>query len=264
MRICYWSIAWGNYSYILQSLVESYKNAGMTEDFHVFSDKNLKFAINHQLDQSIELDRLQFFKFFYLKNQIQKLDYDAFVFIDADHFFVRQPEINPNQILSDGSSWHSFLESPVNSHKTQRQDWWNVRNSDLVTYFNDLGVSQNEIRNTNGGFWICKKEFINEAFNLAFKCFNYLKSKDHIVPEEVCISYISHLTNNPKQRYAEKYLDYWASDWTGNFSNIIPQNKYWEWISYMTNERFLINPAIVHAMRSKNALIEYGKNVLTN
>lgn len=264
MKICYWSIAWGQYSYILQSLVKSYKDVGLKYDFHVFSDQNLKFAINHPLDSKIELDRLQFFKFFYLKDQVQKLDYDIFVFIDADHFFVKAPEIEIEDIISDGSPWHSFLESPVNSEKTQRGDWWNIKNADLVRYFNDLGVNEKEIRNTNGGFWICKKEFINEAFNLAFKCHNYLKIKNHIVPEEVSIGYISHLTNNPKQRYAEKYLDYWASDWTGNFLNQIPQNRYWEWVSYMTNEKFLVNPSIVHGMRSKNALIENGKNILTN
>lgn len=265
MRICYWSIAWGQYSYILQSLVKSYNDIGLNpENFHVFCDQNLKFCVNHGLDPKIELDKLQFFKFFYLKNQVQKLDYDVFVFIDADHLFVRKPEIEIEQILSDGSDWHSFLESPVNSEKTQRQDWWGINNIDLVKYFIDLGINQTEIRNTNGGFWICKKHFINEAFDLAFKCHNYLKSKNHIVPEEVSIGYISHLTNNPKQRYAEKYLNYWASDWTGNFLNQIPQNRHWEWVSYMTNEKFLVNPAIVHGMRSKNALIENGRNILTN
>lgn len=264
MKVCYWSIAWGQYSYILQSLLKSYKDVGLTNDFHVFSDKELKFAINHKLDPCIALDRLQFFKFFYLKDQMRELDYDVFVFIDADHFFVKKPDINIEEILSDGAPWHSFLESPVNSNKTQRGDWWGITNSNLVRYFTDLGVKEAEIRNTNGGFWICKKDFINEAFDLAFKCHNYLKSKNHIVPEEVSIGYISHLTNNPKQRYAEKYFDYWASDWTGNFLDQMPQNRYWEWVSYMTNERHLVNPAIVHSMRSKNALIENGRNILTN
>ena len=35
-------------------------------------------------------------------------------------------------------------------------------------------------------------------------------------------------------------------------------------LDIMTMEKFIINPAIVHGMRSKNALIEYGKNILTN
>jgi len=92
MKVCYWSISWGQYSYILQSLLKSFKDVGMTEDFHVFSDKELKYVYNHKLIPTIELDQLQFFKFHYLK-EVAKLDYDIFVFIDADHFFVRKPDI---------------------------------------------------------------------------------------------------------------------------------------------------------------------------
>jgi hypothetical protein len=264
MKICYWSISWGQYSYILQSLLKSFKDVGMQEDFHVFSDIKLKYAENHNLIPTLKLDRLQFFKFHYLK-EISKLDYDVFVFIDADHFFVRKPEIEIKDILSDGSSWHSFLESPINSYKTQRQDWWGIKNHELELYFKDLGVVNQEIRNTNGGFWICKKDFIKEAFDLAFKCHNYLKSKNHIVPEEVSIGYISHIASkNIENRFAEKYFNYWASDWTSNFNNSIPKNRPWEWVSYMTMEKFIVNPAIIHGMRSKNSLIEYGKKVLTN
>jgi hypothetical protein len=263
MKICYWSIAWGQYSYILQSLLKSFKDVGITEDFHIFSDKKLKYAHNHQLIPTIQLDQLQFFKFHYLK-EIAKLDYDVFVFIDADHFFVRKPDVTIEEILN-GDPWHSFLESPINSTKTQRADWWSIKNQDLVKYFQNLGVTSKEIRNTNGGFWICKKYFVNEAFDLAFKCHTYLKLQNHTVPEEVSIGYISHIASkNIQNRFAEKYFNYWGSDWTSNFNGILPEDKTWEWVSYMTMEKFIINPAIVHGMRSKNALIEYGKNVLTN
>ena len=263
MKICYWSIAWGQYSYILKALLKSFKDVGMENDFHVFCDKELKYAKNHKLISSIQLDNLQFFKFHYLK-EIAKLDYDIFVFIDADHFFIKKPDISIEEILN-GDPWHSFLESPINSTKTQRADWWSIKNQDLIKYFKELGVVSNEIRNTNGGFWICKKDFINEAFDLAFKAHNYLKLQNHTVPEEVSIAYISHIASkNIENRFAEKYFNYWASDWTSNFNNIIPKNQPWEWVSYMTMEKFIINPAIVHAMRSKNALIEYGKNILTN
>ena len=263
MKICYWSIAWGNYSYILQSLLKSFKDVGMKDDFHAFSDKKLKYCFHHDLNNQIELDRLQFFKFNYLKYELEQLDYDVFVFIDADHFFVRKPDIEISNILGQ-DSWHSFLESPINSYKTQRQDWWGIPNLNFTNYFNELGVKTSEIRNTNGGFWICKKDFINKACELAFNSHMYLKSKGYTVPEEVSISYISHMSSlNIEQRYAENYLDYWASDWTSNFANTIPQNRNWIWTSYMTNEQFNVNPAIVHAMRSKDNLIELGKNILT-
>jgi hypothetical protein len=189
------------------------------------------------------------------------MDYDIFVFIDADHFFVRKPEIKIEDILSD-SPWHSFLESPINTTKTQRTDWWGIPNQYLVQSMRFNGVNSAEIRNTNGGFWICTKEFIEQAHFFAYKFHNYLKSNNYTVPEEVSIGYISHLMSPIlKDRYLENYKNYWASDWTENFKDVIPVDKEWEYTSYMTFEKIKVKPAIVHAMRSKKALVENGKKI---
>lgn len=265
MKICYWSIAWGEYSYMLQALVKSFRGVGMKEDFVVYSDTNIKYAKSFPLDKTIELDSLQFFKFEYLKKLVSKLDYDIFVFIDADHFFVRKPEIQIDHILKDGSPWHSFLESPINSNKTRRPDWWGIKNADLVRYFRALGVNSREIRNTNGGFWICKKDFIEEACKLADISHQFLVANNHIVPEEVSIAYISnYISADNTNRFSEYLFNYWGSDWTGAFKDKLPKNKNWELVGYMTQEKILVNPAIVHAMRSKKALVEYGRSILSN
>lgn len=261
-KICYWSISWGDYDYMVQSLVNSFQNVGMKEDFITFTEKPVKNCINYRLDQSIELDKLQFFKFEYLKNKMQQMDYDIFVFIDADHFFVRKPEIEIEDILAN-SPWHSFLESPINKNITQRQDWWSIPNHHLVRCMKQSGVLSEEIRNSNGGFWICNKHFINQAYSLAYEFHNYLKSNGFTVPEEVSIAYLSHLMSpHLEDRYLEKFTNYWASDWTEVFKDKLPEDKEWEYTSYMTFEKIRVKPAIVHAMRSKKALIENGKNQL--
>jgi hypothetical protein len=261
-KICYWSISWGDYDYMCQSLVSSFKEVGMSEDFITFTEKPIKNCINYRLDNSIENDKLQFFKFEYLKQKMQKMDYDIFVFIDADHFFLRKPEIKIEDILLD-SPWHSFLESPVNMQNTQRQDWWGIPNFNFVNFMRANGVITREIRNTNGGFWICDKKFINQASELAYKFHNYLKSNGFIVPEEVSIAYLSHIVSPIlKDRFLENYTNYWASDWTEIFKDKIPEDKEWEYSSYMTYDKIKVKPAIVHAMRSKKALIERGKNQL--
>jgi hypothetical protein len=261
-KICYWSISWGDYDYMVQSLVTSFQEAGMKEDFITFTEKPVKNCTNYRLDTNIENDKLQFFKFEYLKKHMQKMDYDIFVFIDADHFFVRKPEIEIKDILSD-SPWHSFLESPVNKHITQRKDWWGIPNNTLVKCMKQSGVLSEEIRNSNGGFWICDKNFINQACFLAYEFHNYLKLNGFVVPEEVSIAYLSHLMS-PKleDRYLEKFTNYWASDWTETFKDRLPEDQEWEYTSYMTYEKIKVKPAIVHAMRSKKALVENGKNQL--
>jgi hypothetical protein len=244
---------------MVQSLVNSFKRVGMEEDFITFTEKPITNCINYQLDNSINLDQLQFFKFEYLKNKIQKLNYDIFVFIDADHFFVRKPEIKIEDILLD-SPWHSFLESSINTFKTKRGDWWGIPNQYFTNFMRTNGVMSTEIRNTNGGFWICQKEFIDQAHYLAYKFHNYLRSNNFIVPEEVSIAYLSHIISPQlKDRYLENYTNYWASDWTEIFKDVLPIDKEWEYTSYMTFERIKVKPAIVHAMRSKKALIQNGK-----
>lgn len=261
-KICYWSISWGDYDYMLQYLVDSFYRVGMTEDFVTFTEKPIKNCINYRLDPNIENDRLQFFKFEYLKRKMQDMDYDIFVFIDADHYFVRKPDITIEDILKE-SPWHSFLESPINTSQTRRQDWWSVPNNVLETLMRRSGVASKEIRNSNGGFWICHKGFINKASELAYKFHNYLKSFNITVPEEVSIAYLSHLMSPVLQdRFLENFTNYWASDWTDNFKDAVPTDREWEYTSYMTYEKLKVKPAIVHAMRSKKALIEEGKSSL--
>ena len=126
------------------------------------------------------------------------------------------------------------------------------------------GVASKEIRNSNGGFWICHKDFINKASELAYKFHNYLKSFNMTVPEEVSIAYLSHLMSpRLEDRFLENFTNYWASDWTETFKDTVPNDREWEYTSYMTYEKILVKPAIVHAMRSKKALVELGKKYLS-
>jgi hypothetical protein len=261
-KFCYWTISWGDYDYMSQSLVNSAKQCGINEDFYAFTQKPINNCFNLKLNKNIELDKLQFFKFEYLKEEMSKLNYEYFIFIDSDHFFVRRPEISIEDIMLE-SPWHSFLESPINSFKTKREDWWQIPNKVFEQTMRENGVYSKEIRNTNGGFWICHKNFINEACRLSYNFHEKLKNKGHTVPEEVSIAYLSHLMSPRLQdRFLEKFSNYWASDWTDNFKDSLPIDVEWEYTSYMTYEKINVKPAIVHAMRSKKALVENGKSQL--
>lgn len=261
-KTCYWTISWGDYDYIAQTMINSARDVGMNDDFYAFTEKPIDNCYSISLNKNIKLDKLQFFKFEYLQKEMINLNYDYFVFIDADHYFVRKPEIDPIDIIKD-SPWHSFLESPINTLDTKRKDWWGVPNIVLEKLFKKNGVLSKEIRNSNGGFWIVKKEFINQSRVLAYEFHNKLKKFNLILPEEVSISYLSHLMSpNIKDRYLENYTNYWASDWTDNFKDEIPIDKEWDYVSYMTFEKLKVKPAIVHAMRSKTAMIKKSFKIL--
>jgi hypothetical protein len=260
MKTLIWSVAWGNYAYMLQSLVNSIRSVNIEVDILTFSDKPLQNCISKELEPDIELDFKQYWKFYYL-SKLKDTNYDLFVFIDSDHYFVRKPSIDFADIIGS-DPWHSFLESPINGSDTKRTDWWGVKNNDMVKLYRNFGVYQDIIYNSNGGFWMCKKEFIDQAKNTALLFRDFQKQLNLNLPEEVAIAIFGHLfSKDYTQRFHSQYLNYWASEWIGSFKDCLPNGQPWIFEEYMTGHRSWINPDIVHAMRSKSALISKGISV---
>jgi hypothetical protein len=259
MKTLIWSVAWGEYRYMLQTLMDSIRSCGLQHDILTFSDEPLANVTSCEVDKSIQMDFKQYWKFHYL-NKIRELDYDLFVFIDSDHYFVRKPPKEFHEIIGP-DPWHSFLESPINSELTKRPDWWGVTNSSMTKIYRDFGVTQDTVYSTNGGFWMCRKEFMKQAANVGFLFRDYQKGLGLDLPEEVAIAVISHMFSaDYSQRFHKRYMDIWASEWTGVLQDRLPDGSQWEFQEYMTGTKSLLNPAIVHAMRSKNALVGAGKS----
>ena len=256
-----WSVAWGEYSFMLQSLVSSLRRTGFKGRIVAFADKPIKDAEYRPLDTSIELDQLQFWKFDYLCKHMAKEPKKDLVFIDSDHYVVRNvSELLPK--LFDHGPWHSFLEGPINTQNTRRDDWWGCPNSEFVSMCRDFGVMQGEIRNSNGGFWGVTSEFAETSKMVAHQFHEFARKRGHIFPEEVSIAVMTHMfTEDHSTRFAEKWLHMWGSEWTGTLADKVPDGNPWKLVNYMSGEVSLVNPAIVHAMRSKNALINLGMNI---
>lgn len=258
MKTLIWSVAWGDYRYMLQSLVKSMNKVGIEHDILVYCDQPLSGCKNKQMITDIQLDQTQYWKFEYLK-RVAEMDYDLFVFIDSDHYFVRKPTLDFHQIIGD-DQWHSFLESPLNDTVTKRGDWWGLPNAKMVTLWKTFGVNQKIMYNTNGGFWICKKNFAQHARDTVMQFRDFQKKAGLNFPEEVAIAVLSHMfSQDYAARFHKNYMDIWASEWTGALKDILPTGKPWKFVEYMTHTESVVDPAIVHAMRSKNALIEMGK-----
>jgi hypothetical protein len=227
----------------------------MTNDFICFSDLKIPNAISYNLFDDIKLSTVNYlFKLQYL-SKIKSLDYDYFIFLDADSFFVRKPEIAHEELITESTPWISFLEGPINSLKTKRTEWWGVPNLIIESNYRSLGVISKEIRNINAGYWVCKKEFVSTANHLMVECFKKFHEQGFRITEEIPMAYLTSLLYPDNDRfYLENYKNYWSSDWTGVFENQIPYNKTWRMTEYMTGNQYEINPAIVHAMRSDTAL----------
>lgn len=263
MKTLIWSVAWGDYRYMTQALMNSIRNCGIKHDILTFSDEPISNVISCELDKKIELDFKQYWKFHYL-TKVAQLNYDLFVFIDSDHYFVRNPPKEFSEIIGE-DPWHSFLESPINAETTRRSDWWGLANPNMVKLYRDFGVNQDIVYNSNGGFWMCRREFANHASNIAFAFRDFQRNRGLDLPEEVLIAILSHMfSKDYSKRKHSNYTDIWASEWTGDLKDKIPDGSDWTFQEYMTHERKIVNPAIVHAMRSKQALVSKGKEILNS
>jgi hypothetical protein len=228
---------------------------GVFKDFHVWTDRPIDGAICHPaggFDKTLYLFKLRF-----LTEQVRQLDYDYYVWLDADCYFVRHP--GDLLRLMQGSPVHSSLESDACRPDNVRPDWWGCSLKDYVTLMRFMGVRSRAIYNVNAGFWIVHHDVINQFGELAFEFWDLATRAGFEFTEEPPLAYATHmLCGNPYLHTLRQTADVWASDWTGWFAERLPDGKPWEFVDYFNLQTFTVNPAIVHAMRSKGALRELG------
>lgn len=254
-RFCYWTVADGKHGKMMETTIASARAAGVKEDFHVWSDQQIEGAINHDCGKFDKTHYL--FKFKFLREQVQKLDYDYFIFLDADNYFVR----HPGDILSIMGKAPVFvcMENDCGSDKVKRGDWWSCPIKEWPVVLKKYGVKTPKFYNTNAGFWIVKKSVIEQFYSLAMmfweKCHKEHGYKGFT--EEPALAYVGHMLAGDEQenQTLDKTSHIWASDWAHYYSNVIPDGKPWTFEDYMTGEKKTVNPAIVHAMRSKDVMI---------
>jgi hypothetical protein len=255
-RYCYWSVVDGAYSLMMQSVIESARKVGVFKDFHIWSDRDVKGAITHRV-HGFNKDHY-LFKLDFLQHQVRKLNYDYFVWLDADCWFVRNPG-DPLRIMQ-GSPVHASLESDAAATDNKRDEWWDCSLKNYVTLMRFKGVQSRAIYNVNAGFWIVHHDVIESFCRLAMEFWEFAKSAGYIFTEEAPLAYATHmLCGNPYLHTLRATSDVWASDWAGHYNNRFPDGKPWDFIDYFNLKAYEVNPAIVHCMRAKGALLAHAQ-----
>ncbi len=241
---------------MMASAIRSARNCGVQEDFHVWTGSDIPGAITHacgKFDKTLYLFKLQF-----LLDEVSKLPYEYFIFLDADNFFVRHPGESTFDGLLRDNKWFVQLESHCNSPYVNRGDWWGcpIRWYPLLLRYH--GVRSDKIYNCNGGFWIVRREAIAEFYKTTMDFHRFARQELHLVnfTEEPPLAFVGHLVDEPEKNTLAATHHVWASDWTGHFNNRCPTGEDWDFVDYMSGQRTRVNPSIVHAMRSKSALIQ--------
>ena len=254
-NFCYWSVADGDHAKMIATTIASARRVGVKEDFHVWSDTDIPGAISHP-SGAINKDHY-LFKFKFLLNEVSKLDFEYFVWLDADNFFVRHPGKGTYDHFLRGNKWFVQLESDCTSKFVTRGDWWGCPARWYPLLMRYHGVKSKRIYNCNAGFWIVRKEAISEFYERTLNFFEFCREELHLVnfTEEPPLAFVGHLVDDPEQNNFSSTYHIWASDWTGQFGDNLPNGREWWFEDYMSGEKKRVNPAIVHCMRSKDALI---------
>jgi len=252
-RYCYWSLATGDYAKMFAATIRSARQCGVFKDFHVWSDQVVPGAICHEAGPVERWGCL--FKLTYLRDAVSKLDYEYFVWLDTDTWFVR----NPGDVLRvlSGSPIHLALESDVCKPENRRRDWWDCPNTKFAELMRRRGVRSKAIFNVNGGFFVIHRDAVHTVYNLAHEFWEFCRGEGFTFNDEPLLAYaMQMLCGNPYAHTIRQDTGLWASDWTGCFADTLPDGQPWWFVDYFTEEKLPINPAIVHAMRSKKALLE--------
>lgn len=254
-ELCFWSIGDGKHAYMLQTLVNSFRAVGMQEDFHVFSDRMIDGATTHLVGS---FDKTCYwFKFSFLQQAVKNLDYDYSVFLDADNFFVRKP---PQLLdLMQHSPIHAFLESDC-TLPSQRKEWHRCPLPVYVDLMRECGITTEAVYNVNGGLFIVKRSAIDLVCDLATDFWRHSFMRGYVFTDEPPLAYaVQMLCEDPANHLLRDHTDVWCSDWLGCFEGRLPDGKEWIFKDYMKNDIYAVNPAIVHAIKSKEAMIEAQK-----
>jgi len=197
-----------------------------------------------------------------LREAAKKLNYEYLVWLDADTIFVR----DPGDVLSlmQGSPIHSSLESDAAKPNNVRKTWWGCSLPNYVKLMRAKGVCSRSIYNVNAGFWIVHHDIIETFCDLALEFWHFCTHFGYKeFTEEPPLAYATHmLCGNPYLHTIDKSSHIWVSDWLGCYIDMFPDGRGWMFEDYFSGERCLVNPAIVHAMRSKKALVEKGKEIV--
>lgn len=257
-KFCYWSVADGGHAKMAQTMVRSARDTGVLEDFHIWTNmEKIDGAIVHNCG---EFDKKSYiFKFNFLKNHVSKLSYDYFVFLDADNYFIRNPGDLTSLMI--GNKIFCQMENEITSSNVTRKDWWGCPIDKFKPLYTRLGLKLDRIYNTNAGFWIVDKNHIDQFYNIAVNFFLHCQDLgfNHFT-EEVSLAFLGHCMQRVEDRTLDKTSWLWASDWNGYWQSKLPDGSDWTFTDYMTMEQKVVNPCIVHCMRSKKLMIEeYNK-----
>lgn len=245
---------------LITAMIQQARVAGVTEDFHVFANKpvDLPGVINYSVGP-IDI-KYHTFKWRLLRDFLADLNYDYFVWLDSDTWFTRNPGDLEAQLLRGNKMWCQ-LESEITSPDNKKPHWWDVPNRALIKLFRDHGAGDT-VWSSNGGMFIVRREAVREVVHELEQFHQLCLSAGYKnVHDEFCLAWLGQVKPfvlDPEKNTSVETCEIWSCDWMGTFDGRLPTSDPWESVDWLTGARRTVTPAIIHAMRSKDAMA-YGE-----
>lgn len=255
-KLCYFTGTnrGGKDNRMIQHMIRSARAVGVPEDFYVFSPEPVAEAMQSILIKQGYPWKFHMAKLEFLRRLASETDYDYFAWLDSDNWFTRDPGDLANLIR--GNPLWVCMEEDVLHPKRRQTDWYGIPYPVLVDIFRREGATCNQVWSSNGGFWIVRREAINVVVDRAFDFFHRMHAAGwKNTPDELVLAMLGQtMVDNPHLNTLKATQDIWACDWIGRFRGTVPGGQPWLYADWLTGEEWKINPAIVHAMRSKDAM----------
>lgn len=190
----------------MKNCVRSARAAGVFKEFHVLTDRPLEGC---ECYDAYECDKAQgLFKLHYLKVGMSRLNFDCFIWLDADTLFLR----NPVDIL--GALRRSPIHVPLQLNLAELsadREYNGVSCFKLRQLYLGAGVL-NEPYASSSAFWIIRREAIEAVYDLAFQFVNSAREKGMTVSVDAALGYAMQLLcADPEAHHIMQHPELWGA-----------------------------------------------------
>ena len=150
---------------------------------------------------------------------------------------------------------HVPLECDLLEERVRFEDWWGVPVGELAA----LGRKGHGFWTCNAGLFVVRRDRVRELRERWLEAVADCLERGWAVTEEVPLSLaLGGMVRELGRHCVWGRPAYWVSDWAGHWCGRLPEAGTWVAEEFMTGRWRSVRPAIVHAMRSKQALVERG------
>jgi len=231
---------------MMEHCLRTARQSGVFKEFHVLTDRPLEGCESYDAFQFEKTNGL--FKLHYLKVGMSRLNFDYFVWLDADTVFVR----NPVDVLEPLGRSPIDVPLALNlSTLVEDRSWKEVSLFQLRETLHHEGIA-NQAYLCGSAFWIVHHDAIDAVYDLALGFWHKAKEAGLMVDVAAAIGYAMQiLCADPEAHRLANHPGLWASHDAAVFHEILPNRTAFTWRHPLGNEAVEVDPALIHLPNSK-------------